>query len=536
MLKTLIKARLLSLFASPGKNKKKNGKKKVTANSIGKKILIGILAIYIIAVLFLAFGMIFFSLCEPYHAAGIDWFYFAFAGILSFAFMFIGSIFMTQSQLYDAKDNELLLSMPVPPKYILGSRIITLYLYNLLFEILVMLPAGALYVYFIGVNAMQILGFVVVLLLFPLLALALSCVLGFLLMAISSRLKNKSLFTMIFSIAFMLLYFYFYSNMNNYLTLLVNNGAIFAGKLKALTPLYWFGKSITDGNLLYLLFVALICIIPFCLVYMALSASFIKLVTKKRGTTKKKYQAKDMKVKGIKTALLSRELKHFTNSPVYMLNTGLGIIFLVVAIIACIVKVDVLYSLIAKKPEMEGLMALLLAAAVAFMATTNTISSTSVSLEGKTLPLLRSMPVKTKDILVAKLNMHLLITQPLTLVSSIVILVLFRADILCSILILILPAAMNIFIAVFGLYMNLLLPKLEWASEAVAVKQSASPMITMFAGFTLIIVAVLLYVFLFFGTLTLPVYAGIVTLFLLLVSFILYRYIVTKGCRRFEHL
>ena len=70
MLKTLIKARLLSLFASPGKNKKKNGKKKVTANSIGKKILIGILAIYIIAVLFLAFGMIFFSLCEPYHAAG----------------------------------------------------------------------------------------------------------------------------------------------------------------------------------------------------------------------------------------------------------------------------------------------------------------------------------------------------------------------------------------------------------------------------------------------------------------------------------
>ena len=33
---------------------------------------------------------------------------------------------MTQAQMYDAKDNELLLSMPVPPSYILGSRIVAL--------------------------------------------------------------------------------------------------------------------------------------------------------------------------------------------------------------------------------------------------------------------------------------------------------------------------------------------------------------------------------------------------------------------------
>ena len=51
-------------------------------------------------------------LCEM----GLTWLYFAMAGTAALALSMLGSVFMTQAQLYDAKDNERLLSMPIPPK------------------------------------------------------------------------------------------------------------------------------------------------------------------------------------------------------------------------------------------------------------------------------------------------------------------------------------------------------------------------------------------------------------------------------------
>ena len=48
------------------------------------------------------------------------------AGIMALALAVFGSVFMTQTQLYDAKDNELLLSMPIRPLHILMSRMAVL--------------------------------------------------------------------------------------------------------------------------------------------------------------------------------------------------------------------------------------------------------------------------------------------------------------------------------------------------------------------------------------------------------------------------
>ena len=87
----------------------------------------------------LAFLMLFFVVCMeilmfvvfaelvPLCEMGLTWLYFAMAGTAALAFSMLGSVFMTQAQLYDAKDNERLLSMPIPPKYILLTRIAMLF-------------------------------------------------------------------------------------------------------------------------------------------------------------------------------------------------------------------------------------------------------------------------------------------------------------------------------------------------------------------------------------------------------------------------
>ena len=111
MLKTLLKVHFASIGASLFRSRKKAGAK----SGKGRTVLMGLLTLYVIGCFFIMFGSMFFSLCEPLHELGLGWFYFAIAGLLAFALSFIGNIFATQTQLYDARDNELLLSLPIKP-------------------------------------------------------------------------------------------------------------------------------------------------------------------------------------------------------------------------------------------------------------------------------------------------------------------------------------------------------------------------------------------------------------------------------------
>lgn len=64
------------------------------------------------------------SICEPLSAAGMDWLYFALMGLIAILLGSFGSVFNTYSGLYLAKDNDLLLSMPIPVGVIMTARLL----------------------------------------------------------------------------------------------------------------------------------------------------------------------------------------------------------------------------------------------------------------------------------------------------------------------------------------------------------------------------------------------------------------------------
>ena len=55
-------------------------------------------------------------------------------------------MFTAKAQLFEARDNELLLSMPIKPSAILASRMVSLLLLNLGFELLVAIPAVSYFI------------------------------------------------------------------------------------------------------------------------------------------------------------------------------------------------------------------------------------------------------------------------------------------------------------------------------------------------------------------------------------------------------
>ena len=144
MLKTLVKIRLLGLLSGLTRGRSgKNAKKKM---SVGAIVGFSLLYLYLAGVMIFMFGGMFFSL-SPLAEVGLGWVYFAAYGIICFALMIIGSAAIAKTQIFDAKDNDLLMSLPVPPSYIIISRMVTLLVTNLAYMLVVIIPAVGVWWY-----------------------------------------------------------------------------------------------------------------------------------------------------------------------------------------------------------------------------------------------------------------------------------------------------------------------------------------------------------------------------------------------------
>ena len=60
----------------------------------------------------------------------------------------IEAIYKSQNILFDAKDNDLLMSLPIPKSYIISSRLLKLYTFQFLFNLLFIIPTSIIYIYF----------------------------------------------------------------------------------------------------------------------------------------------------------------------------------------------------------------------------------------------------------------------------------------------------------------------------------------------------------------------------------------------------
>lgn len=320
MLKTLIKLQFqkaLARYTANSSNKKKNGKKS-SFNS--PAVYLALLAFVGVVFAFMFYNM--FSMMAPMLAtSGFSWLYFLYVMGASFVISTIGCIFLSLSQLYEAKDNELLLSMPIPPRSILFCRMLPLYAQNLLFCALVQVPAFAAYATNASVSASLVVSQIVILLLVPLLSLSVSCVLGWLIALVTSRTRHKNVVTIVFSLVFFALYFYLYYQAEDLVkTLAANSIGIGANIMDSAYPLYLTGLG-ASGDLLPLLGVAVVIIAFFAIVYAVLSHSFIKLATAKKGAKKAVYKEKTLKVSSASKALLRKERMMFTGNATYMLNS-----------------------------------------------------------------------------------------------------------------------------------------------------------------------------------------------------------------------
>lgn len=534
MMKALLTVRLRAMLSGMLKQSRQKNKQ-----NKGMAILFAVLYLYLAAVLVGMMCLLFSTLAQPYHALGLDWLYFAMAGLMGLAFAVFGGVFTAQSQLYDAKDNDLLLSMPIKPGMILLSRMIPLLGLNTLLVTLVMMPAAAMYAIAVEFSLwnllFQILGVAAV----SLLAQAICCLLGWGLHWLLSRM-NKSVASMLYMVVFLGVYFGVYSQAGNIMNSMAAEGAAIASALHAWAwPIYALGMGCC-GNVTYFLIFTVISLVLFAAMYYLLSKNFLKAATSHRSGRRKALDMSSIRTSGAAGAIIFKEWRHFLGSPVYLTNMGIGVLLTATLTVAGVILRGKVLAMLAEFAQMgmdfDGYIPLIISGILSFLVSMMFVSAPSVSLEGNNLWILKSMPLSGQQILLAKLKFHFLLTTPVTVVAGTVLAVTYGCGFLDVLLCALVPGMLTVLCGVLGMSCGLKWAKLEWLSEAYPCKQGAAVGITMFAMMALPLTLGAGFFLLAGYGVTPTAFLGLCLLLLGCFSFGLYRLVMTWGVRKWESL
>lgn len=533
MLKTLLKKQMAEIFRNYFYDPKKN-----KMRSKGATIAyIALYALLMVGLLGGMFALMAVGLCGPLVEAGMDWLYYLLIGLIAVLLGTFGSVFSTYSSLYLSKDNDLLLSMPIPVRCVMASRLLGVYLLGLMYAAVVIVPGVIVYWITAPVTAGAIVGGVLMVLLVSVIVMVLSCLLGWVVARISLKLKNKSfIITVILSLLFLAAYYFVYYKAQALITLLVENAAVYGMKIRGSAYLLYLFGCVGAGDWLAMGIVTVAQAALLALTLWGIARSFLKIATATGSVKKVRFEHKAVRAQSAQRALFGKELRRFTASPNYMLNCGLGILMLPVAGVVLLIKGGALGQLLEDVfGANAGVVPVLMCAAVCLLASMNDMAAPSVSLEGKSLWLAQSLPVVPWQVLRAKLDVQLVLTGVPVLFCALCMVIALPGGALEKVLTVVVALLYTLLSALAALALGLKMPNLTWTNETTPIKQSGCVMLSLFANWFYAIALGGLY-FLCGRYLSAAAYLAIFAVVTAAGSALLIRWVKKQGARIFAAL
>lgn len=491
----------------------------------------------IMAVIPLFFAALFLLLalmtCKPFAAAGLGWFYFTIMSGAAILLGVFGSVFNTYASVYLAKDNDLLLSLPIPVKDVLIARLLGVLTMSFYYSAPATITSAVVYMVLGLPSALGVIGSLLLVPLVTLIVFMLSCGLGYIVAKISQKLKNKGFLSALIMLAFFGLYYLFYFKASEVIQQIVANGEAVASGVKIYAyPFYAMGK-VGEGNPIAIVCFTAAVLVLLGLVWWLLSKSFLKIITNGGKSKKVMFDGKISKQCSPEKAFFKKELRKYLSSANYMLNTSIGSIFMLLVSVAIIIYAPTIREIIAPSAEGNGInlpriMSVMSLGIAMLLSANNFISAPSISLEGKTLWLLKSLPIRPKTAFSAKSALHFAITAPFTLLASIVLSVVLRLSPLSAIICVLAALAFVLLCGRSGVIINLAFPNVKWTNETIAVKQGLSVLFSMLGGILYSIILCIPYIFI--AKFVIPeIYLAIVLAINVLLAILSGRYLSTKA-------
>jgi ABC-2 type transport system permease protein len=506
----------------------KKQKRKLMALSVGVVILM----VYFIAISFFYS----YQLGTSFAAAGAIELLPAFMMASASLMVLITTIYKVSGVLFNFKDYDMIMSLPVKTSVVVASRMVMLYTLNILFVLLIMVPAGVVYALKAAPDLQFYPLFLLTLFMIPLVPIVIASAVGVLIHMAASRFRHTNIINLILTIAALLAFMAASSRVN---TTDVNIADIGGSILKVINQFYpltmMYVQAVCFSDVGSLLLYAGISILIFGLFAVVVGLRFNGIQSRLSSVSSKRNFVMGEQVQSTPfMALYRKELKRYISSPLYVLNTGFGIVmFTALSFSLMFFQAEAIGRML-EIPQFVDYVNRMAPLVVSVFIALSCTTACAISLEGKSLWVIKSSPLKSKTIYDSKIAVNLTITLPAIVINGMLLMMTLKTGFVDSLLLFIVPAVYAVFIAVMGLVINLHFPLLEWVTETTVIKQSAATLISMLVGLGSIAAPISLVIY--FPELNAQLVTLGVVVLIGAVGVGLYTYLNTKGEKLFLEL
>lgn len=415
---------------------------------------------------------------------------FGFSDVLAALLYGIGSIVIlittvlkTSGLLFNNRDYELLTALPIKTSTLILSRLTAMYLINFFFTLSLMLPSAFAFMIFSQQGALFYVLYLLSCFFVPLIPLAISTFIGIVTSFIASRFRFKNVVAILLSFIalFGVMYFSMRSSDISDESIETFSASFYNLLASVYPPAILYNAGVYEGNLLYFLLFVLISVAAAAVTVAVLAPLYKKIYTALNTyRARKNYTYKAEKVNSPLSALYKKEMKRYLSSTTYVVNTAFSpLMLLLLAIVTCFVPLENMLN-IEGLGDISGYVPIVLPYIASIILCMAPTTPASLSLEGKSLWIMQSIPVPQHTVMNAKMLVNLTITIPAILICSIIFKFSLSLTVPETLLILIIALAFVMFSTTLGLLLNIMFPNYNWINEAAAVKQSLSVTIMVF--------------------------------------------------------
>lgn len=451
--------------------------------------------ILLIAVIIMAFMAIFgsaYAMTRSLAEEGLQYGILALYVMVTTILTVMEGIYKSSSLLFNCHDNDLLLSLPVKKSTITFVRIFKFYVFELFYNTIFLGPAILAYLLNTDVDASFYLVAVMMILLLPIIPVVISCLIGVITSSIATRFKKRPLvevFLSLLSLVIVLVLVFFLGQSDGLSNETIKNLS------NNITGFYYpadaFVRLATNFDILEFLKFIAINLLVFAIVVAVIGKFYFSIVTKvnvvkRSGNNNQKLI---FKRRSQTWTMVRKELRKYFNTPVLVSNTAIGLVLFLVAVVALCFKFNDAVGLLGQQGDfpITPEEALSYAPGVNFILVTFSsvmtfITTTSISLEGRSFNILKTMPISGVKVFFSKILASVLLVAPVMVLGSILMFARFQFGFFDFLLILIASVLMPLVTETAGIFVDIKYARFNADSDAEIVKQSPGVMVSSFLG------------------------------------------------------
>ena len=147
---------------------------------------------------------------------------------ISFAslLVFISTMRTSKNNLYDSKDNDLLLSLPLKLKEIITAKILDIYIISFILSIIILIPTFVVFCIKVPVNITFILLYIISIFIIPIIPTIIGSFFGYLIARFIPKSNKKNIVEIILSFFLFFIIMFFQFNISNTLKTIVSNSNV----------------------------------------------------------------------------------------------------------------------------------------------------------------------------------------------------------------------------------------------------------------------------------------------------------------------